>query len=40
MNHQWMSLFLSARKSNQKELVAAQFSIKVCATANVVLPEN
>jgi hypothetical protein len=35
-----MSLFLSARKSNQKELVAAQFSMKGCGMANVVLPEN
>jgi hypothetical protein len=40
MNHQWMSLFLSARKSNQKELVAAQFSIKGCAVASFVLSEN
>jgi hypothetical protein len=35
-----MSLFLSARKSNQKELVAAQFSIKGSAADSVVLPEN
>jgi hypothetical protein len=39
-DRQWMSLFLSARKSNQKELVAAQFSINVCAEASVVLSEN
>lgn len=40
MNRQRMSLFLSARKSNQKELVAAQFSINGCGMAGVVLSEN
>jgi hypothetical protein len=40
MNRQWMSLFLSARKSNQKELVAAQFSIEGCAEASIMPAEN
>jgi hypothetical protein len=35
-----MSLFLSARKSNQKELVAARFSFKGCGRAGAMLSEN
>ncbi len=32
--------FSFRKKSNQKELVAAQFSVKGCTVANVVLSEN
>jgi hypothetical protein len=42
MNRQWVfiSFFSQKRNEPKKKVVAAQFSIKECAEAGVVLSEN
>jgi len=39
MNRQWMYFSLTSKEKHQKKALAAQFSIKGCAGASVMLSE-